>query len=182
MGLVLLPTLYWGLDLLWHAVLSHSPLLLLANVVIPFAVSVGAFLSWKAWSSKLSQCASLGFLTWLGIYVSGPTYMLLQARLSQGHVWSSTQGPLSEWVFLTLAFPFTTFSFSTYDATLPAPFLTWLGVWLAGRIYATHFGPHPPLPSADLCQASFRSSFFGDTSSNAEPFQRYKSVIRGAVT
>jgi len=135
-GLVLLPTLYWGLDLLWHAVLSHSPLLLLANVVIPFAVSVGAFLSWKAWSSKLSQCASLGFLTWLGIYVSGPTYMLLQARLSQGHVWSGTQGPLSDWVFLTLAFPFTTFSFSTYDATLPAPFLTWLGVWLAGRIYA----------------------------------------------
>jgi len=151
-GLVLLPTLYWVLDLLWHAILSDSRFLLLVNLAIPFAVSVAAFLSWKAWRLKLSQCASLGFLTWLGIYVSGPTYMLLQARLFQGHVaWSGFHGPLSDWVLLTLAFPFTTFSFSTYDATLPAPFLTWLGVWLAGRIYATHFGSHPPLPSAEYC-------------------------------
>ena len=135
-GLVLLPALYWGLDLLWHAFLSESPLLLVANLAIPLGSSLGAFLCWTVWDAKLSQCASLGFYTWLGIYVSSPTYMLLQARLFEGHVLSSSHGLLSDWAFATLWFPITTFSFSTYDATLPAPFLTWLGVWLAGRIHA----------------------------------------------
>ena len=137
-GLVLLPMLYWGLDLVWHVFLSRSTLLLLlANLVIPLGVSLATLLCWRAWGTKLSQCAGLGFNTWLGIYASGPTYMLLQARLFEGHIGEpGFRGLVSTWAFITLLFPMTTFSFSTYDATLPAPFLTWLGVWLAGRIYA----------------------------------------------
>ncbi len=134
-GFVLLPSLYWGLDLLWHAFLSESRLLLLANLAIPLVIALGAFMCWMAWDANLSRCASLAFYTLLGIYVSGPTYMLLQARLFEGHVLSNSQGLLSTWTLTTLFFPITTFSFSTYDATLPAPFLTCLGVWLAGRIH-----------------------------------------------
>ena len=135
-GLVLLPALYWGLDLVWHALLPNSPLLLLANLAIPFVCAVGALLCWTAWDANLSQCAGLASYTLLGIYFSGPTYMLLQAQLFEGHVSSSSQGLLSDWALTTLFFPITTFSFSAYDATLPAPFLTCLGVWVAGRIHA----------------------------------------------
>jgi hypothetical protein len=61
--------------------------------------------------------------------------MLLETRVLQGHLGSS-EHVLSLWFFGTLIFPLTTLDFSTYDATLPAPFLTWLGVWLVGRIHA----------------------------------------------
>jgi hypothetical protein len=143
-GLVLLPAFYWGLDLIWHVFWSESPLLLLANLAIPVGVSLSALLCWTLWGDKLSECASLGKLspsaivglsTFLGIYVSGPSFMLLEARVLQGHLGSSEQ-ILSTWFIGTLLFPLTTLDFSTYDATLPAPFLTWLGVWLAGRIHA----------------------------------------------
>jgi hypothetical protein len=143
-GLVLLPALYWGLDLIWHVFWSESRLLLLANLAIPVVVSLVALLCWTLWGDKLSECASLGKLsprailglsTFLGIYVSGPSYMLLETRVLQGHLGSS-EHVLSLWFFGTLIFPLTTLDFSTYDATLPAPFLTWLGVWLVGRIHA----------------------------------------------
>lgn len=134
-GLVLLPSLYWGLDLLWHAFLSDSRLLLLVNLVIPLMIALSAFLCWTAWDAKLSQCAGLASYTLLGIYVTGPTYVILQSRLLEGHVLSNSQELLSNWALTTLLFPITTFSISTYDATLPAPFLACLGVWLAGRIH-----------------------------------------------
>jgi hypothetical protein len=61
--------------------------------------------------------------------------MLMQARVFQVQLWPSDH-LLSAWFVGTLLFPLTTLDFSTYDATLPAPFLSWLGVWLAGRIHA----------------------------------------------
>lgn len=137
---MLLPALYWGLDLLWHIFFSNSPLLLCANLVLPLAVSLAAAVAWRVWSAKLSQCVGLGLCTLLGIYVTGPMYMLLQGWLFQAQEFPGG-GPglwrlVLDWAITTVMFPITTLSFSTYDATLPAPFLTSFGVWLVGRRFS----------------------------------------------
>jgi hypothetical protein len=136
LGLVLLPALYWSVDLLWHASVSELRLFLLVNLAIPLLIGLAAFLCWTLWDAHLSECAGLASYTLLGIYFSGPTYMFLLARLFQGHVPSNSPEFLSGWALTTLFFPMSTFVISTYDATLPAPFLTCLCVWLAGRIHA----------------------------------------------
>lgn len=141
-GLLLLPTLYWGLDLVWHTFFLNPRVLLLVNLVLQVVVSLAALLCWTIWNAKLARCASLPLTTLLGIYLGGPTYMLLSEWLLGAHVRTSSQELISTWVSLTLLFPMSTLSLSTYDLTLPAPFLTWFGVWMIGRIYSKRLHSH----------------------------------------
>lgn len=140
-GLALLPAAYWSLDLLWHAAFSESQFLLLANLIIPVAISSAALLCWRLWGAHLASCVSLGFCVWLGIYISGPAYMLLQVKFLPANSPQTFHELLSGWAITTLLFPISTWSISTYDATLPAPFLTWLGVWTAGKVHARFCRP-----------------------------------------
>lgn len=140
-GLIFLPLLYWSIDFAIHALMRHSAnglvVLFLLNVVLPCLVALSAVGCWKLVSGKDTQIDGLSLITLLGIYLTGPTYALLQSWLLQPQqLYSGNENIFKIWLTLTLMFPLSTMSFSTYDLTLPAPFLTTLGIFLFGHLFA----------------------------------------------
>jgi len=134
-ALFLLPCLYWSLDLLLH--LLEEPWYLLANFVLPVAISLVAYACCVCWGRRLGWGYVLGlsFGTWLGIWLLGPWYLLVGSHL----VWEPVSGPglsAHDAPSMMLSFPFlSTVDVSTYDGSLPAPFFTAIGVVGAGWIY-----------------------------------------------
>ena len=66
----------------------------------------------------------------LGIWVTGPLFMMISATFVGGGF--SQPGGFSTVLLLTLLFPISTFSFSTYDGTLLAVLMTTVGLPMTG--------------------------------------------------
>ncbi len=140
-GLLLLPSVYWSLDLLIHIIgeiLSRWQLFLLLWVGLPVIVILASITCWRRWRRQLSGCINPGFTTLLGIYISGPTYRIVStwilSVIGNTSVVIAVSDKISEWALFTLIFPVSTMLFTIYeDGTPLSPFLTCLGVLFVSR-------------------------------------------------
>jgi hypothetical protein len=133
-GFLLLPWIYWAVDLLMH--LLPGGWFILGNVVMPVVVSFAAYGFYARWRGRLpwELIFVLAVATLVGIYLLGPLYVVVGSKLAWKPVGSSAI-TFREWVDLTFAFPISTLSLSTYDGTLPAPLFSAAGVAIAGVVF-----------------------------------------------
>jgi hypothetical protein len=90
----------------------------LGNVVMPVVVSFAAYGFYARWRGRLpwGLVFVLAVVTFVGIYLLGPLYVVVGSKLAWNAVGPSAI-TFREWVDLTFAFPISTLSLSTYDGT-----------------------------------------------------------------
>jgi hypothetical protein len=69
-----------------------------------------------------------GLLMLLGIWVGGPTYMVLKLPFQPTE--NIEMVPMKAWVWTFLIFPFSTFSFSTYTGALGGLIISTIALFL----------------------------------------------------
>ena len=107
---------FWTPDVIFHAIVRQGfdwKGVLLLTILLPVATcAVGAVLFFRRRKDALVS----SLVGTLGIWVTGPLFMMISASFEGGGF--NQPGGLSAVVLLTLLFPISTFSFSTYDGTL----------------------------------------------------------------